>query len=208
MRGAVRLAASAVRARRCVLAPAVGADRDRHHPRQHRAAADRHPEFRRRRRRRPARRRRRRGHHVRPPALRPVPAARSGDLHAASTSGRTTRRASPTGRCSTRRRWSPAASTRQADGRLRAEFRLWDVFAGQQMSGQQFFTSPGQLAARRPHHRRRDLRAAHRREGLLRHPRRLRRRKRPEGQPRQAPRDHGSGRRQRALPDARAPTSC
>jgi TolB protein len=32
--------------------------------------------------------------------------------------------------------------TRQADGRLRAEFRLWDVFAGQQMTGQQFFTSP------------------------------------------------------------------
>jgi TolB protein len=32
--------------------------------------------------------------------------------------------------------------TRQPDGRLRAEFRLWDVFAGQQMSGQQFFTSP------------------------------------------------------------------
>jgi len=32
--------------------------------------------------------------------------------------------------------------TRQADGRLRAEFRLWDVFAGQQMTGQQFFTTP------------------------------------------------------------------
>ncbi|MCR4282876.1 MAG: Tol-Pal system beta propeller repeat protein TolB [Bauldia sp.] len=31
---------------------------------------------------------------------------------------------------------------RQADGRLRADFRLWDVFAGQQMAGQQFFTSP------------------------------------------------------------------
>jgi TolB protein len=31
---------------------------------------------------------------------------------------------------------------RQPDGRLRAEFRLWDVFAGQQMTGQQFFTSP------------------------------------------------------------------
>jgi TolB protein len=30
----------------------------------------------------------------------------------------------------------------QADGRLRAEFRLWDVFAGQQMAGQQYFTSP------------------------------------------------------------------
>ena len=34
------------------------------------------------------------------------------------------------------------AIARQADGRLRAEFRLWDVFAGQQMAGQQFFTSP------------------------------------------------------------------
>lgn len=30
---------------------------------------------------------------------------------------------------------------RQADGRLRAEFRLWDVFAGEQMLGQQFFTT-------------------------------------------------------------------
>ncbi|MCX5480925.1 Tol-Pal system beta propeller repeat protein TolB [Kaistia geumhonensis] len=32
--------------------------------------------------------------------------------------------------------------TRQADGRLKAEFRLWDIYAGQQMAGQQFFTSP------------------------------------------------------------------
>lgn len=32
--------------------------------------------------------------------------------------------------------------TRQADGRLRAEFRLWDVFAAEQMLGQQYFTSP------------------------------------------------------------------
>jgi TolB protein len=31
---------------------------------------------------------------------------------------------------------------RQADGRLRAEFRLWDVFAAQQMTGEQFYTSP------------------------------------------------------------------
>ena len=31
--------------------------------------------------------------------------------------------------------------TRQGDGRLRAEFRLWDVFAGQQQAGQQYFTS-------------------------------------------------------------------
>jgi TolB protein len=34
------------------------------------------------------------------------------------------------------------AIARQADGRLRAEFRLWDVFAKQQMTGEQFFTSP------------------------------------------------------------------
>lgn len=32
--------------------------------------------------------------------------------------------------------------TRQSDGRLRAEFRLWDIFAGEQMTGQQFFTTP------------------------------------------------------------------
>jgi TolB protein len=31
---------------------------------------------------------------------------------------------------------------RQPDGRLRVEFRLWDVFGGQQMSGQQYFTKP------------------------------------------------------------------
>jgi TolB protein len=32
--------------------------------------------------------------------------------------------------------------TRQGDGRLRADFRLWDVLSGQQMIGQQFFTTP------------------------------------------------------------------
>jgi TolB protein len=31
--------------------------------------------------------------------------------------------------------------TRQNDGRLRAEFRLWDVFAGQQLDGKQYFTT-------------------------------------------------------------------
>jgi TolB protein len=31
--------------------------------------------------------------------------------------------------------------TRQSDGRLKAEFRLWDVFSGQQLTGQQYFTS-------------------------------------------------------------------
>ena len=32
--------------------------------------------------------------------------------------------------------------TQEADGRLKAEFRLWDVYAGKQMTGQQFFTQP------------------------------------------------------------------
>jgi TolB protein len=31
---------------------------------------------------------------------------------------------------------------RQPDGRVRTEFRLWDVFAGQQLTGQQYFTQP------------------------------------------------------------------
>ena len=32
--------------------------------------------------------------------------------------------------------------TRQSDGRLKAEFRLWDVASGQQLTGQQYVTSP------------------------------------------------------------------
>ncbi|WP_245409821.1 Tol-Pal system beta propeller repeat protein TolB [Pararhizobium haloflavum] len=32
--------------------------------------------------------------------------------------------------------------SQEPDGRLRAEFRLWDTFAGQQLTGQQFFTQP------------------------------------------------------------------
>ena len=32
--------------------------------------------------------------------------------------------------------------TRQSDGRLKAEFRLWDVASAQQLTGQQYFTSP------------------------------------------------------------------
>ena len=31
--------------------------------------------------------------------------------------------------------------TEEADGRLRAEFRLWDTFAGQQLTGEQFFAT-------------------------------------------------------------------
>ena len=32
--------------------------------------------------------------------------------------------------------------SKEPDGRLRAEFRLWDTFAGEQLIGQQFFTQP------------------------------------------------------------------
>jgi TolB protein len=32
--------------------------------------------------------------------------------------------------------------TRQSDGRLKTEFRLWDVFAARQLTGQQYFTVP------------------------------------------------------------------
>ncbi len=32
--------------------------------------------------------------------------------------------------------------TRQSDGRLKAEFRLWDVPAGRQLAGQQYYTTP------------------------------------------------------------------
>ena len=37
--------------------------------------------------------------------------------------------------------------TRQADGRLKTEFRLWDVFSGQQLTGEQYFTTPTSGAA-------------------------------------------------------------
>ena len=33
-------------------------------------------------------------------------------------------------------------ATRQGDGRLKVEFRLWDVSSGQQLTGQQYFTAP------------------------------------------------------------------
>ena len=83
-----------------------------------------------------------RHHHEQSAALRPVRADRSGRLHRAHHECGQRCRPSPTGARSTRRRWSPAASSRQGDGRLRTEFRLWDVFGGQQLAGQQYFTSP------------------------------------------------------------------
>ena len=65
--------------------------------------------------------------------------------------------------------------TRQSDGRLKAEFRLWDVFGGAAAGRPAIFHDAGQLAAHQPHHLGRDLRAPHRREGLFRHAHRVRR---------------------------------
>ena len=45
----------------------------------------------------------------------------------------------------------------EADGRVRAEFRLWDTFAGEQLIGEQFFSNPRQQAPRGAYHRRFDL---------------------------------------------------
>ena len=47
--------------------------------------------------------------------------------------------------------------TLQPDGRLRVDFRLWDVYGESQMLGQQFFTHAGELAAHRPYGLGRDL---------------------------------------------------
>ena len=117
---------------------------------------------------------------------------------------RRSRRASATGASSTRRRWSPAASRASRTAGCDAEFRLWDVFAGQQMAGQQFFTEPDNW--RRVAHIIAD--AIYERltgeEGYFDTRIVYRRRDRAEGQARQAPRDHGPGRRQsRYLTDGR-----
>ncbi len=85
------------------------------------------------------------------------------------------------------------------DGRIVAEFRLWDVAAGKQLTGQRFATSAQNWRRVGPHHRRSGLPAAHWREGLLRHARRLRRRDGAEAEARQAARDHGPGRRRTSV---------
>ena len=92
---------------------------------------------------------------------------------------------------------------RQADGRLKAEFRLWDVFAGQQLRGQQYFTTADnwrriahiisdaiyeRLTGEKGYF---DTRIVFVDESG------------PKERRDQAARDHGSGRRQRALSHAR-----
>ena len=93
--------------------------------------------------------------------------------------------------------------TRQGDGRLKAEFRLWDVFAGQQLTGQQYFTTPDNW--RRVAHIISD--AIYERltgeKGYFDSRVVFVDESGPKEQPRQAARHHGSGRRQRALPHPR-----
>ena len=91
----------------------------------------------------------------------------------------------------------------QADGRLTARVPPVGRVRRPATRRQAVQHHAGQLAPHRAHHLGCDLRAAHRREGLLRQPRRLCRRVRPEGPPGQAAGDHGPGRRQRALSHAR-----
>ena len=47
----------------------------------------------------------------------------------------------------------------EAGGKLRAEFRLWDVGSQQQLIATQFVTNAEELAAHRAYHRRCDLQA-------------------------------------------------
>ncbi len=114
----------------------------RRDPGQCPAAAHRHSRFPARNARRRRRRRQYRGRHPRRPgALRPVPAA------------------GPQGLCRAHRQYQhraqlrrlarhhrPGPGDRAGDHagrrRLRADFRLWDVFGESQMVGQQFFTQP------------------------------------------------------------------
>ena len=125
------------------------------------------------------------GDHQRSRRLRPVRRAST----AAPTSRRPTscaaRRASPTGARSTPRRWSAARSQAPPGGLLAVEFRLWDVFAGEQMRGLRFDAPGRPVAADRAQDRRRDLRAADRRARLFRHPDHLcrRDRRRPPAAP-------------------------
>ena len=94
----------------------------------------------------------------------------------------------------------------QGDGRLRVEFRLWDVFAEQQLAGFAYTTT-------RQNWRRiahiiadADLQADHRRGRLFRYPHRLHRRIRPGPETGQASRPDGPGRRQPSVPDRRQGT--
>ena len=87
---------------------------------------------------------------------------------------------------------------RAGDGRLAAEFRLWDVLSGRQLAGQRLAVGRANGAASAILIADQIYRALDRGERLFRHPDRLHRRDRSQGSPQQAPGHHGPGRRQRA----------
>ncbi len=112
----------------------------RHHARQGRADADRDSELRRRHRQR---RRKTSRRWSRPISSAPACSSRSIRRPSSTrTPRRTRRRATTIGASSTRRRSSPATSRSQPDGKLQVEFRLWDVFAEQQLTGLRYTTTP------------------------------------------------------------------
>ena len=141
-------------------------------------------------------------HHRQSPAQRPVRADRSRRLHREDRQRRcraALSRLARHQRAGAGDRPHDPADRRAAQSRVPALGRVRRPAARRPA----IFHDAGQLAPHRPHHFRRHLRAAHRREGLFRQPHRVRRRDRAGGAPRQAARHHGSGRRQRALPYAR-----
>ena len=81
------------------------------------------------------------GHHRQSAAQRPVRADRSGGLHREDHQFRRVPRFADW-RAINAQALVTGRVTRQPDGRLKAEFRLWDVFAGQQLAGQQYLTTP------------------------------------------------------------------
>ena len=116
----------------------------------------------------------------------------------------TRRRASMPGRCAGAQALVTGRVTRDPVGPASsAEFRLWDVDAGPAARRPAILHRSEFLAPRRPHHLRRGLYQDHGLRRLLRHPHGVRRRIGAEGEPPQAARHHGPGRRQCALPDAR-----
>ena len=118
------------------------------------------------------------GHHRQPAALRAC-SRRSIRRPTSRRSPTSTRcRAFPTGAPSTRRRWSPAASRGRATAGSRPSSGCGTCSPAQQLDRPAVLHRAGQLAPHRAHHLRRDLRAADRREGLFRQPRRVRRRDR------------------------------
>ena len=80
------------------------------------------------------------GDHRESQALRPVRADRSGGLHRAHRQLRQVPRF-PDWRTINAQALVTGRITRQSDGRLKTEFRLWDVSPAEQLTGQQYFTA-------------------------------------------------------------------